>query len=407
MLSFSPVTLAALVVFMLAVVSVAVSYFRGAITFKRYSEIELDVRRIAGAVDGELFRDGDDLVVSGNYNKLPVVVRFSHGEHTPGLNIRMGAPASFSMSAAPRGAAPPEGRKLVRTGNGDFDKRFVIRSDHAHEAAMFLGEKPVMKGLEQLCCSNKTFFGVSKGVMELSELLIPSPYTARHIAGHLESMSGLAKSLEAMPGSHEVKIEEMKRERSSPALRLAVVVGIVAAGVAVVSEVRHSAARSVVELPAQPAALAGVFAADAPLIPGVEQWRLARLEDFDPSAVSWLRASGLEASGRLVVDISGDGLERDVVYLLVRPDGTRRLVLLIDGQNRYDAFYPFVGLIARVPRHSLERIKWVGNVPDRIDGDGVLITRKADDMASGLVLFSSEKHISSGVPANYQNISLD
>lgn len=407
MLSFSPVTLAALVVFMLAVVIVAVSYFRGAITFKRYSEIEQDVRRIAGAVDGELFRDGDDLVVSGNYNKLPVVVRFSHGEHTPGLNIRMGAAASFSLSMAPRGAAPPEGRVLVRTGNGDFDKRFVIRSDHAHEAAMFLSGKQVMNGLEQLCCSNKTFFGVSKGMMELSELLIPSPYTARHIAGHLEAMSGLAKSLEAMPGSHEIKIEELKRERSSPALRIAVVVGIVAAGVAVVTEVRHSAARSAVELPAQPAALPGVFAADAPLIPGAERWRLARPEDLDPSAVSWLHASGLPASGRLMMDISGDGLERDVVYLLVRPDGTRRLVLLIDGQNRYDAFYPFIGIIARVPRHSLERTKWVGNTPERIDGDGVLITRKADDMASGLVLFSSGQHISSGVPANYQNITLD
>jgi len=399
--------LAALVVFMLALLGVAISYFRGVVIFKRYSEIEVDVRRIASAVDGEVFRDGEDVVVTGNCQKLPVVVRFSHGEHTPGLNIRMGAPATFSMSVAARGMPPPEGRAPVRTGNPGFDLRFVIRSDDAHLAAIFVTGKPAISALEQLCCSNKTFFGLSQGVMELSELLIPSPYTARHVTEHLQSMGLLARALEDMPGAQEVKIAQVQRERSSPALRIAVAVGIIAAAVAVVSEVRHSAARSTAELPAQPAVISGVVDADVPLIPAVDQWRLARPEDFDASAASWLRAAGQQVSGRLTADISGNGVSRDVAYLLVRPDGTRRLILLVERENRYDAYYPFVGIMARIPRSSLERIQWVGQAPEGFDGDGLLITRKADDMASGLILFSFQKRISSGVPANYQHISLD
>ena len=48
-----------------------------------------------------MFRDGNDLVLVGNFNSRPTQVRFSYDENTPGLNVRMQAPVSFTFSVVP------------------------------------------------------------------------------------------------------------------------------------------------------------------------------------------------------------------------------------------------------------------------------------------------------------------
>ena len=104
------------------------------------------------------FRDGSDLVVSGSQDKLPVTVRFSYDENTPGLNIRMSVPANFTLTISPKGAqAPGEGKTLVRTGDDMFDARFVTKTDHMAQAKMFVGGKQALSLLQKLCCSSKTF----------------------------------------------------------------------------------------------------------------------------------------------------------------------------------------------------------------------------------------------------------
>ena len=86
----------------LAVVVVAIGVIivmvRKSSTFSGYSDVAADAQRIQSAIKGESFRDGNDLVVSGSHDKLPVQVRFSYDENTPGLSIRMSAPANFSFS---------------------------------------------------------------------------------------------------------------------------------------------------------------------------------------------------------------------------------------------------------------------------------------------------------------------
>src|SRR5438105_7882701 len=112
----SPIAIALVIIIVLGVVGAIISLFRGRTTFSGYEDLAPDARAIAKALtDSEVFRDGGDLVVSGNFQKLPTIVRFSYDENTPALNIHMKAPATFTLSVVPKGARATEGRVLVKT----------------------------------------------------------------------------------------------------------------------------------------------------------------------------------------------------------------------------------------------------------------------------------------------------
>src|SRR5581483_3067620 len=53
---------------------------------------------------GELFRDSNDLVITGNVDSYRTTLRFSQDEYTPGVNIRMEVPATFDLAIAPKNA---------------------------------------------------------------------------------------------------------------------------------------------------------------------------------------------------------------------------------------------------------------------------------------------------------------
>jgi len=140
------------------------------------------------------------------------MVRFSYDENTPGLNIRMSAPANFNLTISPKGAqGTGEGRTLVRTGDDMFDARFTTKTDHMAQAKMFVGGKQAMMLMQKLCCSSKTFLAISNGSIELSELVIPTPSTSAHVMDHVQNMSKLALQLQAMPGAETVKVRTYQR----------------------------------------------------------------------------------------------------------------------------------------------------------------------------------------------------
>src|SRR5437588_1101 len=79
------------IILAVAVIGAFIALAGGLRRFAGFQDIAADAERIAKALGGELFRDGGDLVASGNLGgKLPTVVRFSNKENVPGLNIRMG-----------------------------------------------------------------------------------------------------------------------------------------------------------------------------------------------------------------------------------------------------------------------------------------------------------------------------
>lgn len=440
MTSMHPVVLALFILLVVGGVGFLIHVLRRGKTFAGYEELTGDAQQIAKSLSGEIFRDGNDLVISGNYRHMPAIVRFSYDENTPGLNLHVKAKATFTMSVVPKGERAAEGRVLVRTPDDMFDARFQTRTDHPTQAKMFVGGKVVMQQLQKVCCSSRTFFTITTGAMELSELTIPSPYPGHHVADHLESLAKLARALEDMPGAETIKVHKLEKERSN-IIRGAIVVGAIAAVVTVWAATRGPRG----PIPVQELAgeienpPAGIMPVEAALVRKVQEWRVATAEDFGPGVASWIRGNDLELSGRVPGDFSGGRNGRDVAFLLTPaeppqptaapapapqpgatpaaapppgatpvPAETRRVLLLVEGVNLYDAEYPAIVGIVRIPKDAIADIDWGKNPPPEgtPDGDGLLIIRRRNDLTSGLVLFVNKKHIVSAVPLNYTQIRL-
>ncbi len=415
-----PVTTAVLIVFFVALAGVIIVALIKHRSLSGYEALGPDARALAETLKGEFFRDGGDLVVSGHWGTLPTVIRFSHDENTPGMNIVMRAQANFTLSVVPKGARATEGRVLVQSNDEMFDARFQTRTDHPTQARMLLGSRKMVQQLSKLVCSSRTFFTITTGSLELSELLIPEHNPGNHITEHLKSLGRLAEEVAAMPGAEKIKVERIKRE-SNKVVRVALAVGIVAAILAVVGAmeapppVRAREEGAIVVEGIPPLDMPQLKGVERPRRnpdgspqPGVARFRLAGVEDYDAVAVAWLRSNGVAASGRIEADFSGTGSVRDAGYVLIDLEtGRRRVAMLASGSNRYDATFPDVALAARVRRAVAGNIQWVGAGPQNPDGDGLLIVRQANDRASGLMLFLQGNQVVSGVPQDWQQVIVE
>ena len=405
--SYSPVQIAAFVIALLTVVGIAVSFFRKSATFHGYSEYQADIQKIASSLGAETFRDGDDLVLVGNYKQQPVQVRFSYAESTPGLNLRMQAPVSFTFSVVPKGQRASEGRVLIRTGHDMFDARFAARTDHPSQAKMLIGGRASLANIEKLCCSSNTFLTMTRGAIELSELTIPSPYTARHVLDHIEAMKVVSDTVAEIPGAETVKVTPYKRERTSIAFRAAIVVGAIVAMVIVASHPSGTQDPALAE--SKPARDTGVPLNDATVIPGLDHYHAARPEELDTDASSWISSGGETPSGRMPLDLAGRGAPLDTAYLLFTDDPVKtRVALVEEGHLMFDNYFPNAEAIARVPRDNIAGIEWstppaTGAAPV---GDGVLIVMKNGDQTKGVVIFPANGRMQTAIAKSYTDINL-
>jgi hypothetical protein len=272
---------------------------------------------------------------------------------------------------------------------------------------MYLGSKGVLPELGKLGCSSKGFVSFATGSIEQSEALVPTPNTGQHIQEHLQSMQRLAAELAKMPFADRVELKPLQRERRI-FLKTAIVAGIIAALVGIIT-----AAQQPKELPLpvvgdQARHAEGVMPNDALAITALTDWRAATSADLDPDAGAWARGAGQKDVGRLPLALDrANSNSRDVAYLLVNEkDGQRRVVLLADGKARYDVKYPYLGLLAVVPKGNISKIQWSSRQPETPDGDAILLVRKPQDRASGIVMYFSDGKLVSGVPSDYQSINL-
>jgi hypothetical protein len=379
-----------------------IAYARRSRTYRGYREVAGEVRTIARAFRGEVFRDGDDLVIGGNMDGLPATVRFSQMEDTPGVSIRMEAASTFQMSIVPQGSAQSEGKAVLRTGDTQFDSRFTTRTDEPTQARMLLGSRGVTPDLQKLCCSSKTFISIVPGALEVSELLIPEQSLGRHIIEHLKQMARIGRSLQQLPGSEAIRIMPIRRERYILA-RLAIGIGIVAAIATVVKAYEDRQHPPV--LTAAPGTPSGIPPAEWALISGSFDWRLAKADDFDGAALTWARNNNIEVAGRIRGDFSGLADARDVAYVLRRKDGTFRVIILSKGGNRFDLTYEQLAFVALVPRQAFSSIQWVGRPPEEPEGDGLLIAYRPGDVNGSVIVYLSGDRTTTGAPANYQSLS--
>ncbi len=142
----------------------------------------------------------------------------------------------------------------------------------------------------------------------------------------------------------------------------------------------------------------------ARLIPETEDYRLARTEDFNPGAVSWLASAGQHVSGKIDGVFSAFGVSS--AYVLIGKNKLRRVVILANGELRCDVKYRTIAIVARVPRELIGGIVWDSPPPADAEGDGLLVVRSANDPGSGDILFLRGNAVVSGTPANYQQVAL-
>jgi len=389
----------------ITLVGVIVSFIKKSSLYKGYEDYKAEIPKIANAIKGEMFRDGDDLVIAGTYKRNPVQVRFSYSETTPGLNMRMQAPVSFTFSVVPKGERATEGRVLVRTGDDMFDAKFAARTDHPTQAKMLVGSKQMRGQMEKLCCSSKTFLTLTRGSIESSELTIPEPYTGRHVLDHLESMAILAAAVDDIPGAETIKIQPYEREKTTPVFRIALAVGAICALIAVFV---------MKPVPSQPEFgdasrdinhADGVNALDAQVIQGLAGSHAARPEEFDGDVVGWLKGNGKDASGRVELKLNSEAEKDDVAYWLHADNGEKdRITLVQAGKPIYDVFYPNVIGIARLAHDDIGQVKWKVPPAKRTLGDGLVLVMRTGEDTKTQVLFASNGQVFSGTAQGYSTI---
>jgi hypothetical protein len=243
---------------------------------------------------------------------------------------------------------------------------------------------------------------IERGAIEVAQSSFPQHYLARRVLRQIGQIAELAAAFEAMPHSDLIHVPAIRHQRGILG-RAAMVTGMVATVVAVASasyETNWKPGRKVVTPVPK-----GMSLSDTVHINGIWRWRLAEQSDFDAAGIRWLGDHNQPALAKFDVDLGGNGSSA-VAYALARTTEFR-IVVLENSDLKYDATYPKVAFMARVPAQALSQIEWAAAPANQPDGDGILLVMHTDDPTSGILLYSHEGRVYSAAPANYQSIPFE
>ena len=400
-----PLALILNIAIVVGIIGIVVYWVRRFAVFLGYKAIAQDVLKIAELLKAQPLRDRSDVVLEGHYGGNATIVRFSHRVDTPGLDIQMRVPAAINFFLIPKNVTSRnEGRVLMRTGSAPLDRKFNARTDHPVEFKMLTAAIAIKSGLEQLCCSTQTGLTVRDRVIELSELTIP-PFAANHVFDHLQSMLTLAKAIHEMPGADRIKVDPLPRRGSSWPVRVALVGGLVC----LVALLFTQPYNRIPDASANGSAVAppGVAPGDAVRMQQLQGWHAATRDDFPVAVQRYLQERRLSPAGHIVADFGGSGSAIDSAYLLVDTSGRKRVSMLSRGAVAYDAIFPKLEFLARIPKSAMTKIQWMSSGPPLpSDGDGLLVVQNANDPTASVVLLRHGTQTLSARPADFNKIDL-
>ena len=387
-----------------AIVGILVYWVRRFAVFRGYKDIQTDVLRVADLLKSQPVRERKDVVVAGYLGWLPTIIRFSKRLDTPGLHMEMRVPASFNLTVMPKSVGlPGEGRVLMRTGSSLLDRKFLTRSDDPVDVRMMLGTAAAVEALEQLCCSSQTGVSIRDQTIELSEMTIPS-FTGNHVLDHLHAMNVLASRIREMPGASTIRLQRLPPTGSGWTIRIALAAGLVCLlALLFVQPYPHPSA-SVAANPTPD--WSGVMPADAERLQQLNGWHVVKPEEYSPAAAGFLKNEGLPLSAHVTADFMGRGAALDSAYLLVNNEGQRRVSMLAGGMVAYDAIFPRIDALARIPKASMGKIKWKTAPQFAADGDALLVIENANDPTASLVLLRHGTETYSARPSDFSQIDL-
>ncbi len=400
------IILVALGLLLIALAGALIRFVKSARRFAGYSELREDVRGLEQYLNGESFRDGADLVVSGNLKTRRTNVRFSQAENMPGVNLRMQVPSTFDLLIAPRNSNILEEAQQFRSGDDYLDSRWIFQSSQPAVAQMFISGDRTLAELRKLCCSSDTLLRFEEGALELSEMIIPEKRLTYHLSAHVESMAWMAGQLAQMPDASRLKMERVAPKRRTHRLVVILIV-TVALSVGVAGLARYQREKVMVTATSGVGGTPqGIPPDEASLIPNLKGWRLSSSADFDSALVRWMHDSDVLPSGRLEGNFVAGGAGNDHAYLLMNGEGAHRLVVIATDHVKVDETLPTVALIAKVPGTAMRGIKIETGSPASGKSDGILIVRETNNLHSGLLLSFRDDSLTTAVPADYRTVSL-
>jgi hypothetical protein len=312
---------------------------RDALLLRGYEWVGHIAFAVQQMLSGEIFRDGHDLVISGTFEGLPTVVRFSDNENTPVLNIRVALPSTFTMWVVPRGRDDVAGRHIVPTQNSRFNQMFTLQTNDPLYVQTLVSDDTV-DALGNLARSSGSFLSFVPGHAELSEVSVSWWFSAFQVRRYLEAFSRLAHAWESLPDGPKYRPKPMPRESHIP-MRTAIVVGVAAILAVGPEATQRPLTNAVVQ-----ASSHRVEFADQALIPEVHRWRLATHDDFDRDLMAWARLNGASPSG-MMMERLGERGEESHLYTFVQKGGLGRVVAVFKGRRVYDATFPSLRLVVK------------------------------------------------------------
>ncbi len=381
-LSRNPLLVAFDVLALVVAIGCLIVLIRESTVFRGYRPYKRAAKSIARAIGGTWFRDGAMLVVNGFYRGIPVVVRFSTAENTPGVNLWMKVPARLNLFVFHKSAKHTEGHLLVPTGDSWFDDRFVVRTDQRETALALFADQSVVRDLKKVCCSPETLVTLENGGLEVSEPTIPQPNTSAHLLAHLESLSQIAVSIGTVSRKQKATIYLPDRY---VAARVALALLVLAGLIEIVVAVRRFNAQPESAASTGAAGSAAVLSTQDELhLPAAAGWRLAEPADLDPQVLAWFQEHGYTVSTRYDGGFARMTEEPTTAYLLARkeksPEQLSRVVLFSQHRPVLDVSFPHVLVLIRVPQNQLRQFEWQSStVPfGNPDGDGLMVVRQTD-----------------------------
>jgi len=386
-----------------------IEFFRAQNRLKGFWELRKDLRALAVYLEGEIDRDGDDLLVRGHYGHWPVLVRFSRSEYEAGASIQMPVPANVSLFCYPVAHRGEEGEVPLAISDDRFMAHFRLSTNNTPlEISMILSSPAVLAELTKITDS-QTYLTLENRTLELAEAVIVPEGMGTRLMNRIRGMARIAsEAMEVHGGSAAMGIGA-KRTRNWFRVGYVTTSALILVGAGIVAIASRQAAKAQAAVIPQP--ITGIPTPLAAQLPQLRGWKVADSSDLDPDAGAWLQQQGERLTGHLTVSLASDQAVDDA-YIFKRPPGPpgtnpARFSLFIDGKERYDAEMPEIAAMARISKEAIGNVEWRGRArPDSPIAGGVIVVQRFRDPSSAIVFYLSGTRLITAVPKDYRAVSL-
>src|SRR5438270_188822 len=197
--------IAVAVALVLPILGWLVETVRGRMRLRGFTNIASEIKRLAADLNGQIDRDDTDLLIRGSHANWPVLVRFSHADHEPGVRIQMAVPTTLSLFCFPAAHIGEEGETLLRTSDHKFMSRFRLSTNNSPlEVSMILSSPEVVSELGKICDS-QTSLSLENRSLDLSSKEIIAGALASRLMDSIRGMARIAREAVEALGTGEMQ----------------------------------------------------------------------------------------------------------------------------------------------------------------------------------------------------------